>query len=170
MSEEVAILTFHLGGETYGMPISSIRLLESMVPSTAIQGSPDHLMGLANLRGQIISIVDLKSLYGIEEDYREEKDYLIVLKTMNQLMLLEEFSFNDQAEESEDILAIKVGKISGMENFPAEAIDTDIHHIQENRRQFVQGILKTRNELITIFDVTALLQYCQNTLNPSSTS
>jgi chemotaxis signal transduction protein len=163
MSEDITILVFSMGGDLYGMPISAIRVLESMVPSTSIHGSPRHLMGVANLRGQIISIVDIEQIYNIESiDY--DKEYLVVLKSMSQLFKINYYHFNDKAIENQDILALRVGNIIGMETFQKSHLETELLHLEEHRRPFVWGILKTERDLVTVFNPASILQFCQNTL------
>lgn len=163
MSDEITILTFRMHGELYGLPISSIRVLESMVPFTPIQGKPDHLIGIANLRGQIISIVDIEKVFDLEPQ-KHEKKYLIVLKSVSQLLNMEQYSFNDDVLENQDILSIRVGNINGMAYFNKNDLDTDLNHLGKQKRSFVWGIVKTQSNLITVFDPAVILQYCQNTL------
>lgn len=53
-------LTFRLGNETYGLNILRVKEIRGWVPVTAIPQSPPHVLGILNLRGAVVPIVDLR--------------------------------------------------------------------------------------------------------------
>jgi len=59
-------LTFNLGGEEFGIGISLIREIIGLLPVTAIPGAPFFVLGVINLRGRVIPIVDLRRHFGLE--------------------------------------------------------------------------------------------------------
>jgi purine-binding chemotaxis protein CheW len=59
------VLTFSLGGEVYGVDILRVKEIRGWSPVTRIPQSPDSLLGVLNLRGVIVPIVDLRVRFGL---------------------------------------------------------------------------------------------------------
>lgn len=58
-------LGFSLGEEQFGIPLLTVREVIGVPEITAIPQSPKHFLGIMNLRGQVISIIDLRQKLGI---------------------------------------------------------------------------------------------------------
>ena len=52
-------LTFGLGAEEYGLEILKVREIFGYMDITAVPHTPSHVKGVINLRGQVISVIDL---------------------------------------------------------------------------------------------------------------
>jgi purine-binding chemotaxis protein CheW len=59
-------LTFSLGGEEYGVDILKVQEIKGYVPTTRVPNSPPEVVGVLNLRGTIVPIVDLRRKFGLE--------------------------------------------------------------------------------------------------------
>jgi purine-binding chemotaxis protein CheW len=59
------VLTFSLGGEVYGVDILGVKEIRGWTPVTRIPQSPESLLGVLNLRGVIVPIVDLRKRFGL---------------------------------------------------------------------------------------------------------
>jgi purine-binding chemotaxis protein CheW len=59
------VLTFSLGGEVYGVDILRVKEIRGWSPVTRIPQSPESLLGVLNLRGVIVPIVDLRVRFGV---------------------------------------------------------------------------------------------------------
>lgn len=58
-------LTFLLNGEEYGVEILNVQEIKSWGPFTPLPRSPEHVLGVINLRGAIVPIVDLRARLGL---------------------------------------------------------------------------------------------------------
>ena len=77
----IQTVNFHLAGETYGMELRFVReVLPPKVP-TPIPGVPAHIAGIINVRGEILSVVDLRRLFDLAGDTNDASDghYVLVL-------------------------------------------------------------------------------------------
>ncbi|WP_128003005.1 chemotaxis protein CheW [Piscinibacter defluvii] len=63
------VLTLRLGAEEYGIDILRVQEIRSYEAPTRIAGAPAHLLGVTNLRGVIVPIVDLRCRFGLETVY-----------------------------------------------------------------------------------------------------
>jgi purine-binding chemotaxis protein CheW len=59
------VLTFSLGAEVYGVDILRVKEIRGWSPVTRIPQSPDSLLGVLNLRGVIVPVVDLRKRFGL---------------------------------------------------------------------------------------------------------
>jgi len=57
------VLSFRLGEETYGVDILAVKEIRGWAPVTRIPQSSDHVLGVLNLRGAIVPIMDLRRLF-----------------------------------------------------------------------------------------------------------
>ena len=64
MNRELHIVGFQLGNETYGVPITSLHEIVRVPEITAVPDAPDYIEGVINLRGKIVSVIDLRKRFG----------------------------------------------------------------------------------------------------------
>lgn len=70
-------LLFSLGKEDYAMPLLTVREVIAIPNVTPIPHSPSHFLGLMNLRGQVISVLDLRQKLGIKPNESGEESVII---------------------------------------------------------------------------------------------
>ncbi|MYM27664.1 two-component system, chemotaxis family, response regulator CheV [Duganella sacchari] len=97
-SNKFELLLFRLGGdangehsELFGINVFKIREIVAMPEVTAVAGSPPHMLGVVNLRGQIITVLDLPGIVGVTP------------KTGLNIMLVTEFARTTQAFAVESV-------------------------------------------------------------------
>ncbi len=73
-------LTFALGAEEYGLEILKVREIIGFMEITAVPHTPVHVHGVINLRGQVISVVDLRARFGLPARERTEQTCIIVVQ------------------------------------------------------------------------------------------
>jgi purine-binding chemotaxis protein CheW len=65
--ESHQVLTFVLGKETYGVDILRVQEIRGWSAVTKIPYSPPHVLGVLNLRGSIVPIVDLRMRFALDQ-------------------------------------------------------------------------------------------------------
>ena len=84
IDKEGKYLTFALGNEEYGLEICKVREIIGYMPITAIPQTPPHVKGVINLRGQVIPVVDIRTLFGMEcKEITEETCIVVVEISVN---------------------------------------------------------------------------------------
>lgn len=73
------LLTFLLGEESFGVDILRVQEIRGWSPVTKIPHSPDEVLGVLNLRGSIVPIVDLRRLFRLSRADYDAKTVIIVL-------------------------------------------------------------------------------------------
>ena len=73
-------LTFALGKEEYGLEILKVREIIGFMEITAVPRTPAYVKGVINLRGQVISVIDLRAKFAMESAARTEETCVIVVE------------------------------------------------------------------------------------------
>lgn len=123
-SNKFELLLFRLGAdangehsELYGINVFKIREIVAMPEVTAVAGSSPHMLGVVNLRGQIISVMDLPGIVGVTP------------KTGLNIMLVTEFARTTQAfavESVDEIVRLDWGQVLSAEGSTAGGMVTSI--------------------------------------------
>lgn len=140
MSRELQIVGFRVGRETFGVPISLVHEIVRVPEITAVPEAPDYVEGVINLRGKIISVLDLRKRFGEKQVTPSKKNRILVVEVDGKMVGL----IVDAASE--------VLKVSDSE------IDVPPHINQNGELNFVTGVGKLRGRLIIMIDLTKVLQ------------
>src|SRR5437016_6167559 len=72
-------LAFALGREEYGLEIQKVREIIGMLDITPVPRMPPYLKGVINLRGKVISVIDLRVRLGLQPVERTDDTCIIVV-------------------------------------------------------------------------------------------
>src|SRR5271154_1784356 len=139
MNRELHIVGFQIGRETYGVPITSLHEIVRVPEITAVPDAPDYLEGVINLRGKIVSVMDLRKRFGQKQATLKKRNRILVVEHSGRLAGL----IVDSATE--------VLKIAG------EDVEAPPAAFQEGGLNCVTGLGKVRGRLIVLLDMTKLL-------------
>jgi purine-binding chemotaxis protein CheW len=73
-------VTFCLGAELFGVEVFRAREILSLVQVTKVPQTPDYLLGVINLRGQVVPVVDLRVKLGLEALEMTRESCIIVME------------------------------------------------------------------------------------------
>ena len=80
MSRELQIVGFQVGRETYGVPITSLHEIVRVPEITAVPDAPEYMEGVINLRGKIVSVMDLRKRFGAKEATANRRTRILVVE------------------------------------------------------------------------------------------
>ena len=141
MSRELHIVGFRVGRETYGVPIVSLHEIVRVPEITAVPDAPDYVEGVINLRGKIVSVIDLRKRLGERDITNSRRNRILVVEHKGRLSGL----IVDSASE---VLKVPVGDV---ESSPTE--------FEEGGPNCVTGLGKYRGRLIVLLDMAKLLEH-----------
>ncbi|GAB6069789.1 chemotaxis protein CheW [Thiomicrorhabdus hydrogeniphila] len=75
------VLSFVLGAEEYGVDILRVQEIKGWEKTTAIPNSPAYVMGVINLRGSVVPIVDLRVRFGLENVTYNDSTVVIIVRS-----------------------------------------------------------------------------------------
>lgn len=138
--EEVyQLLTFDLGAERYGIDVTLVTRVRAINKLTRVPGAPSFYRGVVNVRGQIITVLDLRILLALGMDTTEIPPELVVVKHNNlEIAIL--------ADHVSDVERIPVDVIEPVEMKYARGVTLgrlvvlDIEQLLSDERLFVGGV------------------------------
>lgn len=134
-------LIFALAEEKYGIPLSTVKEVIGLTSITPLPHMPPFFKGLINLRGQIISVIDLRLKLGLPSGELEPKKTSIIIMDVNELTI---GTIVDDVEE--------------VVGFEVEQVETDLDIASSVRREYVLGIAKAEdNKLVLLLDIRKVL-------------
>jgi purine-binding chemotaxis protein CheW len=139
MSRELHIVGFQVGRETYGVPITSLHEIVRVPEITAVPDAPDYLEGVINLRGKIVSVMDLRKRFGEKQ---------AVLKKQNRILVV---------EHAGRLAGLIVDSASEVLKIPADAVEAPPAVFQDGGLNCVTGLGKVGGRLIVLLDMSKLL-------------
>lgn len=74
-------LSFTLADEDYMVEILKVQEIVGLLPITPVPGTPEHVRGVVNLRGQVIPILDLRVRFGLAGDTAPAEACIVIVKT-----------------------------------------------------------------------------------------
>lgn len=74
------IIEFRLASETYGIESMFVREIHQIKDFTPLPGVPSFVLGITNVRGQILSVVDLKKFFDLPDKGLGELNKMIILR------------------------------------------------------------------------------------------
>lgn len=140
-NREMHIVGFQVGRETYGVPITSLHEIVRVPEITAVPDAPDYMEGVINLRGKIVSVIDLRKRLGDTSGVTGRRNRILVVEYNGRLSGL----IVDSASE-----VLKI---------PAADIEPSPLVFQEGGLNCVTGLGKYRGRLIVLLDTVKLLEY-----------
>lgn len=77
-SQMMTLLVFNLGEERYGIDVMTVRAVRVLPRITRVPGIPTFYRGVVNLRGQIITVLDLSRFFNIPLPEHDPKELIVV--------------------------------------------------------------------------------------------
>ncbi|PLY00127.1 MAG: chemotaxis protein CheW [Desulfuromonas sp.] len=103
--EAYQYLTFRLDAEAYGVDVSQVREVLDSINITRVPKTPAYMLGVINLRGSVVPVVDLRQRFGMPSIDQTRDTCIIVLEVMFGDELVVVGALTDAVEEVLDILA-----------------------------------------------------------------
>src|SRR5437764_2031768 len=139
MSRELHIVGFQLGHETYGVPITSLHEIVRVPEITAVPDAPDYIEGVINLRGKIVSVIDLRKRFGQKK---------VALARQHRILVV---------EHKGRLSGLIVDSASEVLKIPASDVEASPKVLHENELNCVTGLGKYKGRRIMLLDVSRLL-------------
>ncbi len=140
-SQAVEMATFYVGEALCGMDILNVQEINKLMDMTTVPQAPDYVMGILNLRGQIVTIVDL----GKKLNLGRTK--------------LNEMSRNIIVNAKDEYIGLNVSRISDVVEADLEKMESPPANIGGVQGKFFKGVFKTKDRLIGILDVERVLEH-----------
>ena len=130
--------TFMLAGEMFALEVEDVQEVLMEQPLTPVPRAPEHIVGLLNLRGQIISAIDLRRRLHFPPRAEGQSTKLLVVTAGGS-------QFSVVVDDIHDVLEL-----------PTERWRASPETLDERHRNFVRGICPIEGYMVLGLDVQAL--------------
>ncbi|WP_420598245.1 chemotaxis protein CheW [Neptuniibacter sp.] len=134
--------TFKVDDELYGVDVVQVKEVLRYSEITPVPGSDHFIRGIINLRGNVVTVIDTRQMFGLMPHTPDDETRIIVVE------------YNEQ-----EVVGLVVDSVDEVINLPQNDIDRAPNATgEETTKRFVQGVCYYNNILIILLDLLKMLQ------------
>lgn len=137
--ERAQVMTFVLGGERYAIDIQHASEIIRHPRITPVPGLTDWVLGVTNLHGEILSVVDLARFLSLATSSTDEASVLIVALAADQR------------------IGLMVDDIGLIVSFPLDALISPPFEVSDQHIAYLRGVVDHQQEFVRVLDCERLL-------------
>ena len=137
MNKSNRLVVFTLDDQKYALYLPAVERVVSAVEITPLPKAPDIVLGVINIQGKVIPVVNIRRRFGLPEREIDLSDQFIIAKTSRRTVAL----VVDTVDEVIEPISVKV--------IDSEKITSGI--------EYVDGVIKLEDGMILIFDLDTFL-------------
>jgi len=137
--EVVQWVTFRLEGETYGINVMQVQEVLRYTEIAPVPGAPDYVLGIINLRGNVVTVIDTRSRFGLPPNEITDNSRIVII------------------EAEKQVVGILVDSVAEVVYLRSSEIDSAPNIGTEESAKFIQGVSNHDNELLILVDLNKLL-------------
>lgn len=137
------VLTFHLGGEVYGIDILGVREIRGWTPVTRMPSSAAWILGMLNLRGTVVPVLDLRLRFGLASAEFTPTTAVIVVSV--------------DSSEGARLCGIVVDEVADVVDLKAESLREAPLLTNTASSAYLKTLAVVDEAMVMLLDTTALL-------------
>jgi purine-binding chemotaxis protein CheW len=140
--QTVQYVVFNMANEEYGIEITDLKEIIEVPDITSIPNAPDFIKGITDLRGEIVTVIDLKKRFNLHETAVSEdaKKRILVIK-------INDSTFGLLVDDVKEILKVPVDSVKKT----PDLVTTKIHS------DYLKGVSTFNDRLILLLNVSKIL-------------
>lgn len=140
IGEEVAQwVTFRLEDEIYGINVMQVQEVLRMTDIAPVPGAPGFVLGIINLRGNVVTIIDLRRRIKLPPTVPTEHTRILIVETHGLA------------------IGLMVDSIAEVVNLQREDVDSAPSAGNDESKRYIQGVYSTDEELIILLELDKLI-------------
>lgn len=132
-------VTFRLDNETYGINVMQVQEVLRYTEIAPVPGAPTYVMGIINLRGNVVTVIDTRSRFGLQSAEVTDNSRIVII------------------EAEKQVIGILVDSVAEVVYLRSSEIDSAPNVGTEDSAKFIQGVSNRDNELLILVDLNKLL-------------
>ncbi|MDQ0319131.1 purine-binding chemotaxis protein CheW [Pararhizobium capsulatum DSM 1112] len=138
------LIAFRIGDQEFCVNIMSVREIRGWTPATAMPHTPSYVLGVINLRGAVLPIIDLAARLGMKPAEPTVRHVIIVAQVRDKVVGL-------LVEAVSDILTVTDDNIQ-----PTPDVSSDFE------RAFARGVLAIEGRMICLIELEAIFSHLES--------
>ena len=135
----VQLVGFMVGDEEFAVPILDIQEIIKPIEYTRVPKTPDYVLGVFNLRGSVLPLIDLRMKFGLSRSKESDETRYMVIK------------------HNDDVAGFVIDRLTQAMRIPEKNIDPAPETIHDDQN-FIYGVGKQEDKLVSILNVENLLK------------
>ena len=136
---EMQLVVFELGDESYAVDISRVQDINRMQEITEIPHAPESVVGVINLRGRVIPVIDLRKRFGLPDAVHTKDTRIVVVHLEGNL------------------IGVIVDAVSQVLRIPAGIVEPPSPVLAGVDSRYLRGIAKLDDRLVILLDLDFVL-------------
>lgn len=136
---ELHLLAFVLDREEFAIPVTQVREVIRVSAITRVPQAPPHVRGVANLRGRILAVVDLRTRLGLASAELTPRSRVVVVETQGR------------------VLGLLVDAVSQVTKVPQAAVVPAPDDVLSTDADYLTGVARWASRLIILLDLDKVL-------------
>lgn len=149
-------VTFRVARQLIGVDILLVREINRALTATSVQLAAEHIVGLVNLRGQVVTILDLARRIGLTRTESVSEPHDVFLRSNHELVPLRRRHGRDDLATGNDLLGLRVDSIAEIVETDDQKVEPVVANLTHLSRQYLSGVLPLNRELLLLLDVESL--------------
>ena len=142
MTETRQYLTFKLDNDDYAINVESVREILDVCSVTKVPQTPDFMLGVINLRGNVVPVIDLRIKFGFADGAQGEETCIIVLEVL--------------VDEEMTVLGAMVDSVQEVLEIPADAMEPPPKIGNRLKTEFIHGMGKRDELFVIVLDINRI--------------
>jgi len=138
-SDQFQCVTFTLEDEVYGINVMQVQEVLREIDVAPVPGAPHYVIGIINLRGNVVSIIDARTRFGLQTKESDDLTRIIVIETEQQ------------------IIGILVDSVAEVVDVSRSEIDTAPNVGNAETSKYIDGVISRGENLLILVDLNKLL-------------
>ncbi|WP_432453599.1 MULTISPECIES: chemotaxis protein CheW [unclassified Agarivorans] len=132
-------VTFQLESETYGINVMQVQEVLRYTEIAPVPGAPNYVLGIINLRGNVVTVIDTRSRFGLPSSDITENSRIVIIEAESQ------------------VIGILVDSVAEVVYLRSSEIDAAPNVGTEESAKFIQGVSNRDGQLLILVDLNKLL-------------
>lgn len=132
-------VTFYLDNEKYGIKVMQVQEVLRMTEIAPVPGAPDYVLGIINLRGNVVTVLDTRKRFGLPEKEPNDATRIVIIEARGQVV---------------GILVDSVAEVADLRN---SQIESTPNVGSDESSKYIQGVSSHNEQLLILVDVDKLL-------------
>lgn len=132
-------VTFRLEEEIYGINVMQVQEVLRVTEIAPVPGAPDYVLGIINLRGNVVTVIDTRERLGLGSKERDESTRIVII------------------EADKLVVGILVDAVAEVVDLRASEIESPPSVGNDESSKYIQGVASREGELLILVDLNKLL-------------
>ncbi len=137
--EDIQLVTFRLQDESYGINVMHVQEVLRISEIAPVPGAPPYVLGIINLRGNVVTVIDTRSRFGLPEGEVTDASRMVIIECEKQ------------------VVGILVDSVAEVVDLRENQIDSAPNVGNEESSRYIQGIATLEHNLLIVVDLDKLL-------------